>query len=256
MSQTSPKTPTPALTASKMQVVKKQVVAVDEPTVEVPKIKILVAVPSCHVDHVQYRERVVKAIQDNLASNPNVSSLLSVCTTSDNEVAETNSWNSVVRRFQELSDRVVLGNFDYLWLVEADVVVPENALSRLLGDNVDVSAGIMPFHFYEQNKCRFEVHKNMMITGFVLPDKQGNPTFDVQILYLKDIENKMLVGSKEHPIFNGTGCILIRRKVLEKIRWHWDNKVSGFDVYFWKEVQEQGFSAVTDGFVLCGHLGV
>lgn len=236
--------------------VAKKTVAAAEPTVEGPKIKVLVAVPSCHVDHVQYRERVVKAIQDNLASNPNVSSLLSVCTTSDNEVAETNSWNSVVRRFQELSDRVVLGNFDYLWIVEADVVVPSDALSRLLGDNVDVAAGIMPFHFYEQNNCRFEIHKDMMITGFVLLDKNGAPTFDVQILYLKDIKDKMLVGSSEHPIFNGTGCILIKKSVLEKIRWHWDNKVSGFDVYFWKDCQLQGFTVVTDGFVVCDHLGI
>jgi hypothetical protein len=245
---------------SKKQVVKKTVVAaeptVEGPKIQVPKLKILVAVPACHVDHVKYREQVVAAVKTNFPLNPNVDATFSIDETCDNSVAETNSWNVVVKKFQELSDRVVAEGFDYLWLVEADVVVPENALSHLLSNNVDVAAGILRFHFYEQNNCRFEKHKDMMITGFVLPDKNGAPTFDVQILYLKDIQNKMLVGSKEHPIFNGTGCILIRRKVLEKVRWHWDNKVSGFDVYFWKEIQEQGFSAVTDGYVLCGHLGV
>jgi hypothetical protein len=256
MSQISPNIPTPTLTASKMQVVKKQVVAVENPKVEGPKIKILVAVPACHVDHVKYREQVVDAIQANLSLNPNVEVTLSVCEEVDNSVAETNSWNVVVQKFQELSDRVVAENFDYLWIVEADVVVPPNALGHLLGDDVAVACSIMPFHFYEQNNRRFPVHKDMMITGFVLPDKNGNPTFDIQVLYLKDIKDKLLVGSKEHPIFNGTGCILIKRAVLEKIRWHWDNKVSGFDVYFWKEIQEQGFSAVTDGFVLCDHLGI
>jgi hypothetical protein len=240
---------------SKKSVAKKNVDTAEQ-LFEGPKIKLLVAVPACHVDHVKYREQVVAAVKANFPLNPNVEATFTIDETCDNSVAETNSWNVVVAKFQDLSDRVVTEGFDYLWLVEADVVVPENALSRLLGDNVEVSAGIMPFHFYEQNNCRFEVHKNMMITGFVLPDKQGNPTFDVQILYLKDIENKMLIGSKEHPIFNGTGCILIRRKVLEKVRWHWDNKVSGFDVYFWKDCQLQGFTVVTDGFVVCDHLGI
>jgi hypothetical protein len=256
MSQISPNISTPALTASKMQVVKKQVVAVENPKVEGPKIKILVAVPACHVDHVKYRQQVVDAVKANFPLNPNVEVVFSVDETPDNSVAETNTWNVVVQKFQELSDRVVAEGFDYLWIVEADVVVPTNALSRLLGDNVDVAAGLMPFHFYEQNNRRFPSHKDMMITGFVLPDKNGNPTFDIHVLYLNEVKDKMLVGSKEHPIFNGTGCILIKRGVLEKIRWHWDNKVSGFDVYFWKEIQEQGFSCVTDGFVLCGHLGL
>ncbi len=226
------------------------------PVVQVPKIRVLAAVPTCHPNHIQYRTQVVDAVKANLASNQVVDAALSVSEKSDNSVAELNSWNVVVADFQELSDRVINEGFDYLWIVEADVVVPENALSHLLSCNVDVSAGIMPFHFYEQNNRRFEVHKDMMITGFVLPDKDGKPTFDIQVLYLKDIKDKLLVGSREHPIFNGTGCILIKRSVLEKIRWHWDNKVSGFDVYFWKEVQEQNFSAVTDGFVLCEHLGL
>lgn len=223
---------------------------------QTPKIKVLVAVPTCHPDHIQYRKQVVDAVKANIEANPNVDVSLSVNEKSDNSVAENNSWNVVVQDFQALSDRVIAEGFDYLWIVEADVVVPENALSRLLGDNVDVSAGIMPFHFYEQTNHRFEVYKDMMITGFVLPDKDGKPTFDIQVLYLREVKDKMLVGSREHPIFNGTGCILIKRSVLEKIRWHWDNKVSGFDVYFWKEIQEQGFSAVTDGFVLCEHLGL
>lgn len=219
-------------------------------------MKILAAVPACHIDHVKYREQVVAAVKANFPLNPNIAVTLDVCTESDNSVAETNSWNVVVEKFQELSDRVVAEGFDYLWLVEADVVVPENALSKLLADNVDVAAGIMRFHFYEQTGGRFPIYKDMMITGYQLPDKDGKPTFDIKVLYLNEVKDKLLVGSKEHPIFNGTGCILIERGVLEKIRWHWDNKVSGFDVYFWKEIQEQGFSCVTDGFVLCGHLGL
>jgi hypothetical protein len=239
---------------SKKQVAKKTVVAA-EPTVEDPKIKILVAVPACHVDHVKYRQQVLDAIQANLSLNPNVEVTLSVCEKADNSVAETNSWNAVVEKFNELTDRVVNEGFDYLWMVEADVVVPTNALSHLLSDNVDVACGVIPYHFFAQYP-QFPVYKDLMTTGYIILDKQGQPTFDIVNLYLRDIKDKLLFGSKEYPIFNGTSCILIKKAVLEKVRWHWDNKVSGFDVYFWKDCQLQSFTVVTDGFVVCDHLGI
>jgi hypothetical protein len=239
---------------SKKQVAKKTVVAA-EPTVEGPKIKILVAVPACHVDHVKYRQQVVNAVKANFPLNPNVEVTLSVCEEADNSVAETNSWNAVVQKFNELSDSVVNEGFDYLWIVEADVVVPTNALSHLLSDNVDVACGVIPYHFFAQYP-QFPVYKDLMTTGYIILDKQGQPTFDIVNLYLRDIQDKLLFGSKEHPIFNGTSCILIKKAVLEKVRWRWDNKVSGFDVYFWKDCQVQGFTVVTDGFVVCDHLGI
>jgi hypothetical protein len=238
---------------SKKQVVKKTVVAA-ELTVEGPKIKILVAVPACHVDHVQYRGQVLDAIQANFSLNPNVEVVFNVDETPDNSVAETNTWNVVVQKFQDLSDRVVAEGFDYLWMVEADVVVPTNALSHLLGDNVDVACGVIPYHFFYQYP-QFPVYKDLMTTGYIILDKQGQPTFDIVNLYSRDIQDKLLFGSKEHPIFNGTSCILIKKAVFEKVRWRWDNKVSGFDVYFWKDCQLQGFTVVTDGFVVCDHLG-
>jgi len=224
-----------------------------------PKIRVLAAVPTCHVDHVQFREQVVAAVKASIEANLDVEVTLSVCEKADNSVAETNSWDVVVKDFQELSDRVVSEGFDYLWLVEADVVAPSNALSHLLGVGADVACGVIPYHFYEQykNVAGAEIYyKNLMTTGFVILDKQGRPTFDIVNLYLKDIQDKLLMGSKEHPIFNGTSCILIKRSVLEKVKWRWNNKVSGFDVYFWFDVQQAGFTAVTDGFVVCEHLGL
>ncbi len=221
------------------------------------KLRVLAAVPTCHVNHVKYRPQVVAAIKANIDANPDLDVTLSVCEKADNSVAETNSWNTVVANFQELSDRVVSEGFDYLWIVEADVIAPPHALHHLLYNKVAVACGIQPYHFYEQykNVAGAELYyKDLMTTGYVLPDEKGAPTFAVHNLYKREILNRILTGSKEHPIFNGTGCILIHRAVLEKIRWRWDNKVSGFDVYFWYDVQRAGFTAVTDGYVDCGHL--
>lgn len=235
--------------------------------VEVPRrLRVLAAVPTCHVDHVQYRDRVVAAVKASIGANPDVDFTLSVCEKADNSVAETQSWNTVVANFQELSDRVVAEGFDYLWLVEADVVVPPHAFSHLLADDADVACGVIPYHFYEQYKGKVAgaeiYYKDLMTTGYVLLDKEGKPDphgcqpFGIVNLYLREVQDRLITGSREHPIFNGTSCILIKRAVLEKVKWRYDNKVSGFDVYFWHDVQMAGFKAVTDGFVVCEHLGV
>ena len=67
---------------SKKQVAKKTVVAaeptVEGPKIQVPKLKILVAVPACHVDHVKYREQVVEAVKTNFPLNPNVDVTFSI----------------------------------------------------------------------------------------------------------------------------------------------------------------------------------
>lgn len=220
----------------------------------------LAAVPTCHVDHVQYRDRVVAAVNRNIEANPAFEFTLTVCEDADNSVAETNSWNTVVANYQSYSDRVVSEKFDYLWLVEADVIAPAHSFKHLYDLETDISCGVQPYHFYEKYKgkvCGAEIYyKDLMTTGFVILDRKGRPTFDIQNLYLRDIKDKVLYGSREHPIFNGTGCILIKRSVLEKIKWRWDNKVSGFDVYFWYDVQQAGFTAATDGYVVCEHLGL
>jgi hypothetical protein len=228
------------------------------PQVQTPKIRVLAAVPACHIDHVQYLKQVVDAVKANIIDNSNVEVTLEVSEESDNSVAETNGWNVVVAAFQKLSDRVVAEGYDYLWLVEADVVIPPNALSHLLSDQADLAAAVVPYHFqnYLLGVAGGEIYRNLACTGYFLPDKQGNPTFDIHNLYLKDIQDKLLIGSPEHMIFNGTGCILISRRVFESgLKWRWDNKVCGFDVYFWQDAQRLGFKCVTDGFVVCQHLG-
>jgi hypothetical protein len=232
-------------------------------------IRVLAAVPACHSDHVKYREQIKQAIQANIDKNVDVEITLSICEDSDNNVDKTSvwNWNPVIAKFQALSDRAINEGFDYLWIVEADVVVPENALSRLLGDKADVVAAVVPYKF--QNDEYWEqygfakgerpagghIYDGMACTGYFNPDKDGKPTFETTTLYVPKIKDKLLVGSPEHMIFNGTGCILIKKTVLEKMRWRWDNITCGFDMFFWQDAQRLGFNCVTDGYVICRHLG-
>ncbi len=234
------------------------------------KVRILAAVPAVHRDHSPYLERVKAAVQACIEAAPEFAVEFVVDPSPDNSVAETNSWDVVVAKFQALSDRVVAEKFDCLWLVEADVIPPANALSHLYRCSADVAAAVVPYHFandeyweqYGYAKGQrpiggdiFMKRGGMACTGYFLPDAEGKPTFSEEHLYVDDVRDRVVEGSSEHRVYNGTGCILIKRSVLERVRWRWDNKVSGFDLYFWFDVQGAGFRAVTDGWVVCQHLG-
>lgn len=220
------------------------------PITVTPKTKVLVVVPACHTDHLQYKTEVLAAINTNLKL-PNIQATFHPYPAADSNVTDAVGWQPVVDQFNAVTEQFLAGDYEYLWLVEADVVVPPNALEHLLSDNVDCASAVIPYHF--QNYRPEIQFKDLVICGFFA----AQPSFENYNLKLPQIKDKTLVGSKEHPIFAGTGCILLKRGVFEGgLRWRWDAKVCGFDVYFWLDIQRLGFSAVVDGFVVCRHLGV
>ena len=179
---------------------------------QVPKIKVLAAIPACNLDHVQYREQVVSAVQVSIAATDNTDVTLMVCEEADNLVSEQNSWNSVVEKFNAFADRVltktliVSGSLRPMWLC------PKTRSSHLLSDDADWRrSGALPLPKLPVMLAGGEIYRDLACTGYFLPDKQGKPTFDIHNLYIKDVKDKVLVGSPEHMIFNGTGCILIKR---------------------------------------------
>lgn len=67
----------------------------------------------------------------------------------------------------------------------------------------------------------------------------------------------------EERVSAGTGCVLIKRRVLKRyhprlppLRFTRDGPDGlgcGADVYFWKRAQDMGFTARLDANVVCGH---
>jgi len=132
-----------------------------------------------------------------------------------------------------LIERALVGKFDYLWLVQGDVEVPHNAFGSLLGLDVDVAFGVVPRHD----------DRNALICGFL--DEKAK----VWYLPRQAVENQVLSGW----VF-ASGCILIKRRVLEAgVRFRYESGV-GEDILFAYDVQKAGFVAKVDGRVFCGHL--
>ena len=139
----------------------------------------------------------------------------------------------IVEAQNQLILRALEGDFSHLWLVQGDVEVPHNAFGSLYGLDVDMAFGVVPRHN----------DRDALICGFL--DEKA------KIWYLprQAIEGQILSGW----VF-ASGCILIKRRVLEAgVRFRYESGV-GEDVLFAFDVQKAGFVAKVHGDVLCGHL--
>ena len=206
--------------------------------------KLLVSIPATLTSHMQFRAQVVDAIKAALGEVPYTFDL-----------SEPNSlgWGFVVDAYNKVADRVVAEGFDYVLIVESDVVIAPNALSHLLEQNVDVAVAVVPFHSYPKNSALNKMYKDIVCAGLFLDPDDLRPVTNGR---LEDYKDKV-VTFKEGLLVAGTGCILIKRDIFERgIRFINNFSVASFDVYFWRDIRKAGFSAAIDGYVVCEHLGV
>lgn len=98
--------------------------------------------------------------------------------------------------------------YDYLWFVDVDVLVPKSALETLLKMNVDIACG--RYRHKEEGVPFF------WFIEYVPPERRkktakryGKPVLFEEVVYF---------GSQPRRIYKaGTGCMLIHRRVLEKV---------------------------------------
>jgi hypothetical protein len=139
----------------------------------------------------------------------------------------------IVEAQNVLIDKCVREGFDYLWIIQADVEVPQDSFQNLLGLGVDVAFGVVPRHD----------DQNALICGFIDENQK------VWYLPRQVIQGQVLSGW----VF-ASGCILLKRRVLEAgIRFRYVRGI-GEDILFAYDVQKGGFVAKVHGGVICGHL--
>ena len=206
-------------------------------------MKILAAVPATKTSHLPFQEELLTAVNANLK---NVAHEL--CVGEANE----SGWQFVVDQFNYVAECCVIGGFDYAWIIESDVISPENALQHLLSIRADVAVAVVPNHRYPDNIALDALYKDAVcVAEFVNAESLSSMP-----KYMRDVENRVLT-TKENPLlFAGTGCILIKRSVFESgIRFINDSRAS-YDVLFWRDLVKKSFLGAVDGYVVCKHLGV
>ena len=137
-------------------------------------------------------------------------------------------------------DNFLKSDFDYLLMIDEDTVPFLNPIDLV---DMDKDVIILPALTFQKN--------------------QENPV--IFNIYEKDGRYyKTLVCGKEKFVeidAGGTGCILIKRKVLEKIKRPfesvWNDKTGirekGSDIYFCEKVKSKGFKIWTHWDYICDH---
>ena len=132
-------------------------------------------------------------------------------------------------------------NYDYFLSLEQDVIPPKDVIQRLLSHKKDVVSGL----YFNYNTVD---GKNILV-----PMLWGKAKKEDEILF---IDSKSVIRNSVISVGAcGLGCVLINKKVLEKVKFRYDPKKDSFDdMYFSLDVHSNGFDILADTSVKCKHL--
>ena len=125
---------------------------------------------------------------------------------------------------------------DYLLLLESDVLFPPNLLTSLLSHQKDIIVPLIPVtpkedKFNIMNKEKGKIWGKIPFYEHIL-----DPMFN--LLFKIDM---------------GGGIILIKRKVLQKVKWQF-NHIQGEDISFAINCEKENFEIYCDGSIYCQHI--
>ena len=140
-----------------------------------------------------------------------------------------------------LASKSVTEKYDYTFFVDADVIIPDNALTRLLKLDTDIATGwyikklpgqFVPELFIEENGCLANV---------------------------KGVDPAAIIPVKAC----GFGCTLVKNEVFLKLgRGNWfeyiqnsHGLIASEDITFCTKAEAKGFKIIVDGSLRCGHIG-
>lgn len=132
------------------------------------------------------------------------------------------------------------GEYTHLFFMDSDMVFPDGTLQKLLDHDVDVAGG-----FYVRKRAGF------LPNAFLLGERPNGKFVTEWVTEYKEVESL------------GTGCVLIKREVFEKIPCPWfeylwsgdpDGRMRTEDLVFFDKAKDLGYKVYCDGTIRCGHV--
>lgn len=163
----------------------------------------------------------------------------------------------------KIIDYAIKNNYDYILMMDADVLPPKNIIKELLKNNKDIVSGLYYNYFIVDGKqklnpvCWCEISDELFekIKGKIkLPDFIKSKADMRRFLTKEEAESNECVKVM-HP---SPGCMLIKRKVFEKVRYGILDLPpqirTSDDNYFVKKALEAGFELYCNTKIKCEHL--
>lgn len=131
--------------------------------------------------------------------------------------------------------------YDYLFMVDSDIVLPKDALTKLVNINKDLVSGL--YIAARRLKIKSEIIMSPVVFEYI-NEEQG------RWLKIEDV-----VKERVFPIAcAGLGITLAKREVLEKVDFRLMPSGAGEDIAFYIDSRKAGFQAVCNSAVKGLHL--
>ena len=141
---------------------------------------------------------------------------------------------AIAEQYERMRQHVLDGDYDAVLTVEADNIVPEDAVHRLVQCDADIAYGT---YVLRSGLARWNVHT------VVTPDEglsiSEDPEYEGKLHGVVDVQGA------------GLGCTLIKREVLERISFVAGK--SGCDWHLAYAARMEGFTQRADLDLMCGH---
>lgn len=159
-----------------------------------------------------------------------------------------------------IAQKALDGKYDYVLMVDNDVVIPKDVLVNLLDEPQAVCLGYYP-HRNDDNRYTGRV------SACRLNGPDGTPYYNYPLeseYTAKELEKLRGEGTKKIRIHGGgMGCALIRTDVFRLLRYPWydwvnyddDNRgMLSEDLYFCEKCKGMQIPVYTDARAACGHI--
>lgn len=149
----------------------------------------------------------------------------------------------VAQARNNLVQQAIAGGFDKLFMIDSDMIVPEDAIINLLDPDVPIVTGVAR---YKNDSGLAPIFKH-----FQDDDGQNAWKWD------EIPDGRFIIQS------GGVACAMIDVEMLRRqIRrpWFiWEERANGTyvgeDIHFYEEIRKAGITPFADGRVKCGHIG-
>ncbi|MDO5131442.1 MAG: glycosyltransferase [Eubacteriales bacterium] len=159
-----------------------------------------------------------------------------------------------------IAQKAIDGSYDYVLMVDNDVVLPPDVLVNMLDDPVDVCLG-----YYAHRNSDNRYTGRVSACRLKGPDGGIYYNYPLESEYTAQEMNQLRTeGKKKIEIHGGgMGCALIRVDVFRRIRYPWYDWVNyddgnrgmlSEDLYFCERCKDKRINVYTDTRAGCGHL--
>ena len=131
-----------------------------------------------------------------------------------------------------LRREAIIGGYDYLFILDCDIIIPKDLISKFIKYDKDIVTGI-----YKLNKPE--------LGNDIYSCAEKRPIIKDGFLYENWLTSKDLKQGliKQKGIF-GTGCCLIKKNVLDAVAFRWG--LCFHDTYYYRDLAGCGFETYVD----------